>query len=177
MELLLEIDESMAGAGQTRGPGVREQIYRIRKAARAVLLNGQGRVALLHVTRMGYHKLPGGGVEEGEDLPLALAREVREEAGVAMEVQGEVGMTVEYRKDHGLLQFSSCYYGAVTGDAGGTDFTEEEREAGFRLIWVPLEEAADLLERDRPEDYMGRFIRVRDLTLLRRAEQILGERA
>ncbi len=52
-----------------------------RIAVRAVIFDRDGNVAMLAVTRDGYHKLPGGGVEEGEDLHEALARECLEEVG------------------------------------------------------------------------------------------------
>ena len=39
--------------------------YRRRTAVRAVMLRGNGQVALLNVEKYNYHKLPGGGVEAG----------------------------------------------------------------------------------------------------------------
>ncbi|WP_438448667.1 NUDIX hydrolase [Gorillibacterium sp. sgz5001074] len=168
MELLVELEEHSVGLEPVMRPDGGEQAYRLRKAARAVVRDGQGRIALLHVTAKGYHKLPGGGVEKGEDLSAALRREVLEEAGVELAVDGELGMTIEYRNAHGLLQVSYCYFGRMVGEAAGTDFTEEEKEAGFRLLWVAPHEAVSLLEQDRPADYLGAFIRVRDKAFLRR---------
>ncbi len=49
---------------------------------RAVVLDGEGRVFLVKHSYVGGWHLPGGGVEEGETLVAALARELREEGNI-----------------------------------------------------------------------------------------------
>ena len=39
-----------------------------RHAVRVVLLDDIGQVAVIYVNKHGYYKIPGGGVETGEDL-------------------------------------------------------------------------------------------------------------
>jgi len=75
MELLKTIDPEHIGKA---GLGWQE-----RAAARAVVRDVGGAIGLLHVTNAGYYKLPGGGVESGEDLREALVRECKEELGVS----------------------------------------------------------------------------------------------
>jgi 8-oxo-dGTP pyrophosphatase MutT (NUDIX family) len=78
--------------------------------ARAVLLDSNGQVHLLFVSKHGYHKLPGGGLEEGEDAAQALERELMEEVGCKAEVITELGTIEECREypDGGLRQISYC---------------------------------------------------------------------
>lgn len=45
-----------------------------RRAARCILRRGD-KIAMLFLEEFGYHKLPGGGVEEGESVRQALKRE------------------------------------------------------------------------------------------------------
>ena len=60
----------------------------------AVVHDGRGRLLLIrrgHDPGRGLWSLPGGRVEPGETSAEALAREVREETGLAVEVGAEVG--------------------------------------------------------------------------------------
>ena len=42
----------------------------VRLGARGIVLNSAGEIALIHKTRKNEYKLPGGGIDEGED-PMA----------------------------------------------------------------------------------------------------------
>jgi 8-oxo-dGTP pyrophosphatase MutT (NUDIX family) len=71
---------------------------------RAVVLDGDGRVFLIkHTYANGWH-LPGGGVEVGETLPEALARELREEGNIELTappvLHGVFFHPIYSRRDH-----------------------------------------------------------------------------
>jgi len=54
----------------------------------------------LFVGKLNYYKLPGGGIDPGENREQALIREVLEEVGATISVDGEVGETLEYRSKY-----------------------------------------------------------------------------
>jgi len=141
--------------------------FRVRQAARAIVYDKDQNVAILNVSKQNYHKLPGGGVEEGEDLYSALKRECKEELGCDVEIYGEVGQIIEYRKIFNLKQISSCYLVRVIGEKGSPSFTEEEIENGFQIQWLPLKKAILILNSDLPLNDEGKlYIVPRDKTFL-----------
>ena len=71
--------------------------YRLRPSARAVLFDDTSRVALMHVVSDNYYKLPGGGIDEGEDIHTGLKRELLEEVGAkSIDILGEIGQIDVY---------------------------------------------------------------------------------
>lgn len=146
--------------------------YEIRKAVRAILTDGNSQIALLHVTKYGYHKLPGGGLEENEDVVLALKRELKEEVGCDANIKGEIGFTTELWDDYKEFQQSFCYFAQVTGEIGRPEFTENELKHGFEVVWADsIDTAIQMLENDKPTNYEGILICSRDLEFLNAAKQ------
>jgi 8-oxo-dGTP pyrophosphatase MutT (NUDIX family) len=151
-------------------PRLDTDTFRIREAARAVVVDENGRVALLKVGKHSYHKLPGGGIDEGEDKIEALSREFIEEIGCDANVIAELGAIVELRDKWELKQTSYCYLAKQFGPISEPEFTPEEIADGFSVVWVDsVDIAITLLENDRPTNYEGLFIQKRDLTLLNHA--------
>jgi len=147
--------------------------FRKREAARAVVSDSDGKVALLRVGLYDYHKLPGGGVDEGEDVPTALERELLEEIGCKAEVTGEVGEIIEYRDQFEMVQSSYCFTANQVGEKREPDFTEKELKEEFSIVWVDgIDEAITLLQYDEPTNYEGKFIKIRDLALLNTAKEL-----
>lgn len=149
--------------------------FEIRRAARAVVFDHDKNIGILYVGKYNYHKLPGGGLEGDESIEEALKRECLEEIGCNIEIFGELGEIIEYRDKWSLKQHSYCYLANVVGKKGKPDFTQKEIDNGFEIKWLSLEEAAKLLENDKPDDYMGGFIQIRDSSFLKEAEIFLNK--
>lgn len=145
--------------------------YKIRKAARAVLFD-KDKTALLFVSKHNYHKIPGGGVKSNEDIKIALSREILEETGCTTEVKEEVGVIKEYRDDFGIEQFSYCFTAEVVKINNKQSFTKKEKDQGFKLVWVTLDEAIKLIKNDKPDNYEGKFIVERDIVFLEKVREI-----
>ncbi len=145
--------------------------YQFRECARAIVYDQNGKIGILHVSNENYHKLPGGGVEKGEDILEALKRECQEELGCNIEAYDEVGQIVEYRKIFQLKQISYVYLAKVIGTKGIPAYTPEETEGGFGVQWLDIDEAIELLKNDKARNDEGRlYIVPRDIVLLQSAK-------
>ena len=140
--------------------------YSLREAARAVVFDSENNVALLHSTVNKYYKLPGGGIESGEDPILALKRECLEEIGCDIDSIEEVGIVREYRKRYNLKQLSYSYTANVVGEKGVVALTEDEIAEGFVTVWVTLPEAIKLITESSIETYPAEHMTLRDKTIL-----------
>lgn len=139
--------------------------YRVRKAARGVLIN-EGKIALLNVNTKGYHKLPGGGVEENETNDEAFIREILEETGCKSKVIENVGVTIEYRNQLKLVQISYVFTAEVIGEPGLQKLEQGEIDEGHDLEWYSIDEALSILQNEHPLEYEGKFINTRDKSIL-----------
>lgn len=141
--------------------------YSFRSAVRAIVFNSENKIAILNAKKYKFHKLPGGGIEKGEDKEKALERELQEEIGCKAKVTKESGKIIEIKNKYGQKQESFCYIAKVISE-GCSNLTKEEKEdLGIEVKWMKLEEAIKLFEKDNPKDYTAKFIRYRDLIFLK----------
>lgn len=163
MELIIEIYEKDLGMK----PSLRRDIrYRLRRAARGLVFDSD-KIAILNVSKLHFHKLPGGGIENEESKVRGFTREVLEETGCRIINVREFGATIEYRGEIEMLQISYSFTCDVIGAWGSPNFTSKEIDEGFQLGWFTIEEAINMMkDKDKPVTYAGKFIQMRDLAIL-----------
>lgn len=97
---------------------------------------------MVQKSSIGEYKLPGGGVENEEDMLLALQREVLEETGltIIMDSLEEIGEVLEKRADvfdRDRIYLNHTYYYSCDAYEGQSelDLTPEELAKGYTAVW------------------------------------------
>jgi len=152
-------------------------ITRTRYAARGVIKNDEDKVAVMHFTKTGSYKLPGGGIDDGEETVAALRREIFEETGYEVTDITELGVVEEDRYFCGLHQTSYCYKATATNFVG-TNLTAKEAAEGMNLRWAnSIDEAVSWIESGYSTDEDGsvaglEMMKRRDVAILKAAQQV-----
>ena len=100
----------------------------------ALVTNERGEILLVNSPWRGW-EYPGGLIEPGEGFEAALKREVREEAGVEIEVTGFVGICKNLARNIVNIDFTARYAG------GELTTSEESTEVG----WFTPDEAMEMI--------------------------------
>ena len=140
-------------------------------SARAIVIKNN-LIALIHVNKDKYYKLPGGSVEPNEKIKEGLYREILEEVGCTAKVIAEVGKIVENRTIGNRKYTSHCFITKFIKE-GKINLTDFETEHGFELIWISIDKAINFVENSNPIDYNGKFNVKRDIIFLTEAKKIL----
>ncbi|MFC5471555.1 NUDIX hydrolase [Cohnella suwonensis] len=131
-------------------------------------MNDELQVAMMEMSNLNLYKLPGGGVEEGEDKKAAFLREVREETGFGAAILHELGYIDEHKFRNQFMQRSYCYIAKVISSQGAVALTEKEIQLGMQMKWMNLDDAIFQMKDSvgRCKDFSAKFMLLRDLTIL-----------
>ncbi len=117
----------------------------MRESARMIIID-KDKILLMHRVKDGkeYYVLPGGGIEEGETPLIAVAREIKEETNLDVEVGPLMcklsGDMSGERKEHYFVAKSFSGDLALSGP-------EKERQSAdnkYSLEWIPLDRLGGL---------------------------------
>lgn len=147
---------------------------KLREGSRGIVIREDGKIAIFNKTNKNEYKLPGGGIEEGENPEDAFYREVAEETGCKVEIIKCLGITEEYKYKNNFKQISYIFVSKVIEDTQKLNLTQKEKDEGTKLLWVEPIEALELikdcisnLKDSQYEDvYSTKFIVLRDRKIL-----------
>ena len=150
-----------------------------RQIVRAIVLDDEGYFYFVRVDRDDDFgravciETAGGGVEDGENLEIAIHRELEEELGASVEVLCKIGVVSDY---YNLIHRHNInnYYLCRAVSFGEKHMTEDEIHS-FHLSTLKLtyEEAVAEYERCR-QTPLGRLVANRELPILKRAKEIIN---
>ena len=143
-----------------------------RPSARAVIIKGRS-LALVFSSKENYYKFPGGGIKDGEEISAALVREVREETGLVVikDSISEFGSVIRRQKSNYLPdtifeQENLYYFCDVEGEVQNQSLDDYEKEAGFVLKTVDIDEAIRVNEAYHSENEFDEIMIKRELRVL-----------
>ncbi|HFQ5108675.1 TPA: NUDIX hydrolase [Vibrio vulnificus] len=133
-----------------------EKIIFQRSAARAICVDGED-ILLLYTERYHDYTIPGGGIDEGEDVIAGLVRELEEETG-AKNIHNikPFGIYEEFRpwykgEANVMHMHSYCYTCKIDRELGETRFEEYEVKNGMKPLWVNIHQAIEHNEQTMAE--------------------------
>ena len=160
MKLICELnDKIMLGTDgmSTKAPRI---------TARAIVKNQDGLYAVMYSDEFKLHSLPGGGVEEGEDVLTALCREVYEETGCVCDEIKELGIVAENRVSLDYAQINYYFVVTTTHTPGENHLTESEQASRTVVQWHSFEKMVRLINEQEFDRVQGKYLKARDVAAL-----------
>ena len=138
-----------------------------RITARAIVKNQDGLYAVMYADKFKLHSLPGGGVEDGEDVLTALRREVYEETGCICDEIQELGIVAENRASLDYTQINYYFVVTTTHTPGENHLTEAEQDSRTVVEWYTFDEMVRLINEQEFDRVQGKYLKARDVVALR----------
>lgn len=110
-----------------------------RLTAHAIVKNQSGMYAVMYSDKFKLYSLPGGGVEDGEDVLTALRREIYEETGCVCDEIKELGIVAENRASLDYTQINYYFVVTTAHTPGENHLTESEQASRTVVQWHSFE--------------------------------------
>lgn len=177
MKEIIQLDQHEMGFIDSDDEPIRETA----QAARAVMTNEQGKIALLYFDANRSYKLPGARVHLGEDVLDALHRQVLEQTGynITDDIR-EIGFVDENRYFMHIREISYAYL-VYASEYADPSLDERQRDRGMELRWADnLDQALEWVENcgdiDREGSLAGlEMMKARDIAILHAAIDVMKE--
>ncbi len=155
----------------------------VRNAARAIVLKGE-MILMLYTARYHDYTLPGGGVDENENLLEGLIRELQEETG-AQNIRDieDFGLYEEFRPwardGYAIMHMKSyCYVCNIDAQLGATKYEDYELKNGMKPVWLNIFDAIQHNQQTMlNSDKKGLSIERETFLLQLIAEELLEQKA
>ena len=159
--LIAEITDETIGIGQMRTSKAPSRL-----TARAIVRDGRGRFAVVHMDQYAVASMPGGGIEPGETPAQAAVREVAEETGWNCHILAYLGRVVENRGRLDDAKYTYWYVMERVSPAADALLTPAEVAEGTHCEWVPMDEMLHRIRDAKHTQECFRFWQARDLAAL-----------
>ena len=121
---------------------------------------------MMYAEKFGLYSLPGGGVEDGEDILTALRREILEETGCRCNAIEPLGIVAENRAHQNFTSRSYYYIVTTNQSPAPIHLTEDEAANGTAVQWHPLDAVIRLISEPKHTTTQRMFLQARDMAAL-----------
>lgn len=137
-----------------------------RLTARAIVINQDELLAVMYASEFQLYSLPGGGIEENEDVLEALRREVLEETGCSCDRISPLGYIEENRAHQDYTAISYYFVVFTNSHTLRPAMTEEEKKHGTTVGWHTLDDAYHCIADTCHPTTQRKFLQARDIAAL-----------
>jgi len=126
-----------------------------RLTGKAIVVDKEEKIVLVGSSLNHVYTLPGGGIEKGETIEAGILREMVEEIGCNIKIDYMLGVIDDYRNRDKTHCINHCAVAKIIGEKGIPKLTEEEKKNGLQVKWFKLEEALEILQKEKASVLRG----------------------
>ena len=126
---------------QLKNDDYKGYVNNLRHACRGIIINN-GNVLLCYESNEDKYIIPGGGQEENETLEQCCQRELLEETGMIVKTNPCYLEIEELFLD--WRHINHYFVCEIIEDTGTFHLTENEKQAGYKTVWIPLDKAIEI---------------------------------